>query len=167
MALFQMVTLEWDLWKAVADASPLGSFAPLLVAYLLSPPPLGRSQGTQKVWGILDLFQIPGGGLFSPPVLPLSKVKDSLCECLLSAFFIQKEEEGKQAHILKHALTLRERKLLGRHGCGRESRYRHHFPQVLLNMTGENTIEKRTNEHVQPEVLIYIHSMPIYLNDIN
>ena len=43
----------------------------------------------------------------------------------------------------------------------------HHFPQVLLNMIGENTIEERTNEHVQPEVLIYIHSMQIYLNAIN
>lgn len=95
--------------KEVADVSPLGGFALLLVAYLLSPPPSDLSQGTQKVLGILNLFQIPEGGPFSPPVLPLSKIKDSLHACLLDAYFIHRMGEEKQAHTLKHALTLFQR----------------------------------------------------------
>jgi len=81
----------------------------LLVAYLLSPPPSDLSQGTQKVLGILDLFQIPEGGLFSPPVLPLSKIKDSLHAWLLDAYFIHRTGGEKQAHALKRALTLFQR----------------------------------------------------------
>ena len=87
----------------------LSGFALLLVAYLLSPPLSDLSQGTQKVLGILNLFQIPEGGPFSPPVRPLSKIKDCVHACLLDAYFIHRMGGEKQAHTLKQALTLFQR----------------------------------------------------------
>lgn len=145
-ALFQMLTPEWGVWKGgVVDTFLLGCLALLLDAYHPSPPLSDLSQGAQKLLDSPSLSQVPRGGVGSPLELPPTKIKDTLHEYLLNAYFIQ-SGGGKQIHTLSIVSSFWEcrnwwagtRNVWG-------PKYGHHFPQAPLNMISGNRIYRERN----------------------